>query len=70
MRKKIYDVIQNYPHPFYLPTDMKAQLKDFNATVETFSEADARYYIISRKLFEALEKLGVKGLTCQPVIFK
>lgn len=68
--KKIYDVIQNYPHPFYLPANIKTSLKDFNATLETFSEADAKYYIISRRFLEALESMGVKGLICQPIVFK
>lgn len=66
---KVYDGVHNYPHPFFIPGSIKSQLYDFNATSETFSETDARYCIISRKMYSLLVGMGAKNLTCQPIVF-
>lgn len=69
-RKQNYDPIQVYSHPLYMPTSMKEQLNDINATQETFTEIQSRYIIISKRVYNLLKEMGAKNLNCQPVIFK
>ena len=68
--KQNYDGTHVYAHPLYMPITMKEQLKDINATQETFSELQARYYIISKRVYNLLKDLGAKNLSCQPIVFK
>jgi len=68
--KRNYNPIQDYPHPLYMPISMKAQLKDINATQETFTELQSRYIIISKRVYNLLKEMGARNLNCMPIIFK
>ncbi len=68
--KQYYRGLQIYAHPLYIPLSMKDSLKDINATQETFSGLQARYYIISKRVYNLLKLLGVKNLSCHPIVFK
>lgn len=67
--KIIYDVLHKYTHPLYLPKSIKNSLYDFNSTSEIFTEIGARYYVISKRMYEILLDMGAKGLKCEPIIF-
>lgn len=68
--KQNYDPIHVYAHPLYVPTSMKEQLKDINATQETFTELQSRYIIISKRVYNLLKEMGAKNLNCKPIVFK
>jgi len=68
--KQNYEGLQIYDHTLYIPLSMKENLKDINATQETFSGLQARYYIISKRVYNLLKELGAKNLSCQPIVFK
>lgn len=68
--KQNYDPIHVYAHSLYMPISMKEQLKDFNATQETFTELQSRYIIISKRVYNLLQEMGAENLNCKPIIFK
>ena len=64
-----YSGVQHTPHPFYIPKEWKSELKDVNATSDVFTETNANYIIISRKVYDILKEMGTKKLDCEPVVF-
>ncbi len=66
--KIVYEA--NSEDPLKVTKKIVSHLKDFNATMEAFTELGAPSYIISRKMHEVLKEANVKSLDCEPVYIK
>lgn len=66
--KKIYK--KRSDKPLYLTQQILDNLEDFNATAEIFTELGNYEIIINRKMFELLNKCGIKKIRFQPIFIK